>query len=179
MKTGGGDPVVLSPEDSVLDAFCLTHGGSLPSIDQHLAAIPEDNPNLAELRRYRRNFADALLNRRNTAEAEGWLYSLLVGLKSVILFIPKVASYKAEKSGAGKEGRKNAKAKSVSIIETVGPLFAIARAKLLAEGSKNPGAASIARIARQNAGINHPQHKYLTLHYAELWKKPINTPAQE
>lgn len=80
--------IVLSPEDSALDCFCLCHGIRLTTLQQAVEKIGSSKPGKHELERRLSRLRKAF-NAKNLDAAEGWLYATLDGVKAVDTWIPK------------------------------------------------------------------------------------------
>lgn len=132
---------ILDDDETALDAFCMAHGGRLVSLDTRIAAMPADDPNRPEIERYRRRLAHALLVEKNGSAAEGWFNALLVGLKTVVLFIPKAK--KASRQGTARNNQQVA-AREADLCREY---FDAAYQELKAKGSQQLGRTKIAAHA--------------------------------
>ena len=93
------EKIVLSPEDSALDAVLLcTLGKRLPYIECAIAALPDDNPNKQELQKYRRWFGDSVAS-GNQFQMTMSAHLLVVSTKAAVLTIPSAIHGEKFKDG--------------------------------------------------------------------------------
>lgn len=79
--------IVLSPEDSALDAFCLCHRTRLWVLQEAIERM-HPSPEKRELERRLNRLRNAF-NSKNLDAAEGWLNATLDGIKAVATWLPK------------------------------------------------------------------------------------------
>lgn len=93
------EKIVLSPEDSALDAWLLCkHGKRLPYIERNIASLPDDDPNKPELQKYVRWFRDSLAS-GNQFQTTISYHLLVVGVKAATHTIPVALTGEKFKSG--------------------------------------------------------------------------------
>lgn len=80
--------VVLSAEDSELDAFCLAHGTRLCLLKDTLDGMADNTPGKREIERRLRRMQKSY-SARNLDAAEGWLYATIDGIKAIGTWLPK------------------------------------------------------------------------------------------
>lgn len=79
--------VILEVDEAALDAYCMSRGTSLPTLDAYLAGVPCDDPNLKSLSMYMARLRQAV-RQPNMALLDACFDTFLVALKAVVFWIP-------------------------------------------------------------------------------------------